>query len=61
MNHSDWLVFGRDLTVRIITMETVLSHIFSLSREIQVERITNGFQKAEFSFQHDSTIIESRI
>ena len=29
MEHSDWLVFGRDFTVRIITMGTVLLDIFS--------------------------------
>ena len=40
MELSDWLVFGQDFTVRSITMETVRFRIFSLSREIQVNRNT---------------------
>ena len=29
IEHSDWLVFGRDFTVRTITMQTVRFLIFS--------------------------------
>ena len=39
MEHSDWLVFGRDFTVRTITMETVpLDIFFSHSRKIQTAK-----------------------
>ena len=35
MVRSHWLIFGRDFTVRTITMETVRLCIFFCSREIQ--------------------------
>ena len=36
IGRSDWLIFGRDFTVRTITMETVRLCIFLVhSREIQ--------------------------
>ena len=44
-SHANWLVFGRDFTVRTITMKMVRFRIFSLSREIQVERNTKVFKK----------------
>ena len=44
IEHSDWLVFGRDFTERTITMETSRFLIqFSLSREIQVKQNTKSF------------------
>ena len=46
MEHYDWLVFGRDFTVRTIIMETIRFRIFSLSREIQVERNKKKFLKS---------------
>jgi len=39
MEHSDWLVFGRDFAVRTITIETVLLDIFfSHSSKIQTAK-----------------------
>ena len=50
MEHSDWLVFGWDFTVWIITMEMVPFCIFPLSQEIQVQGNTKSFKKASFNF-----------
>ena len=46
---SDWLVFGRDFTVRTITMETVLfRYLFSRSRKIQTPKTQEDLKKERF-------------
>ena len=50
MEDSDWLVFGRDFTLRTINMEMVLFRIFSLSQEIRFDRNTKSIEKAVFYF-----------
>ena len=47
MEHSDWLVFGRAIT---ITMETVCFPIFFSLQENQVERNGKKFLKGELNF-----------
>ena len=45
---SDWLVFGRDFTVRTITMETVLFGFFfsrSRSRKMQTAKTQEDYKR----------------